>query len=226
MDLETLSCQNAGLIRNIARRYLRLCELDRAADLEDLIQAGHIGVWKAAETFDPNGGKTWTGWAGWHIQREMRALLGVASARRRADLGAVSLNAPLSGDDSDGDTIGDMLADKSLPDVFETMQQEQTCEAVRAAVARLEEPERAVIEGHELRELNYDALASETGEAAEVLKKTWRRGMNHLRRDMVLRNWWIDLQTDFYRHKGVRAFNADWTSVTEGAALWRMEHEH
>ncbi|MBR3505330.1 MAG: sigma-70 family RNA polymerase sigma factor [Clostridia bacterium] len=225
MDLEALSKANHGLICLIARRYLRLCELNRAADLEDLIQAGHIGVWKAAETFDPNGGKTWAGWAGWHIQREIRALLGVASARRRADLGAVSLNAPLSGDDPDGDTIGDMIADESLPDACEAMQREQTRETVRAAVARLEGPERAVIEWHELHGLSYGALAAETGEAAEALKRAGRRGMNHLRQDMALRAYWLDLQTNFYARKGVRAFNTSWSSVVEDAALRRIGKE-
>ena len=222
MDMEALSNANHGLICFIARRYLRLCELNRAADLEDLIQAGHIGVWKAAETFDPNGGKTWSGWAGWHIQREIRALLGVASARRRVDLGAVSLSAPLSDDELDGDTIGDMIADESLPDACDTMEQRETCRAVRAAVERLPASERAVIEGHELDELGYDALASKTGETAQALKQNERRGMYHLRQDMALRAYWLDLQTNFYARKGIRAFNTSWSSVVEDAALRRI----
>ena len=223
MDMEALSKANTGLIYRIAQRYAYFCQLDRAADLDDLMQAGHIGLWKAAETYDPNGGKTWAGWAAWHIKREMRALLGLASARRRAELGAVSLSAPL--DDDDGDTIGDMIADKSLPDACDTLARAEVRDNVRAALDRLPEIERAVIDGHELRGLDFDALADEMGEAAEALKQADRRGIKHMRQDKALRAYWLDLETRFYAHKGVEAFNRDWTSTTEGAALWRIERK-
>ena len=35
----------------------------------------------------------------------------------------------------------------------------------------------------------------------------------------------LDERTRFHAHKGVEAFNRDWTSVTEAAALWRIEQQ-
>ena len=219
--MEQLSRQNSGLIYRIARRYAHFCQLDRAADLEDLMQAGHIGLWKAAETFSPASGKTWAGWAAWYIAGEMRALLGIASARHRANLGAVSLNTPL--DDEDGDTIGDLIADASTPDICETLTQAEARENVRAAVDRLPDRERAVIDGHKLEGVPLEDVARLLGCDLEEARRALQKGMNALRRDKALRAYWLDLETRFYAHKGVTAFNRDWTSTTEGAALWRVE---
>ena len=223
MDMESLSRENAGLIRLIARRYRRLCELDRAADLEDLIQAGHIGLWKAAETFDPNGGKTWTTWAGFYIRREMRALLGVASARRRADLGAVSTSTPFYSDEPDGETIGDMLADESLPDADEQLLRDEVRDTVRAAVERLPGRVRTSVRESKLHGVTYAALAAEEGVSLNAIRQDVVKGLRALRRDKTLIR--LNMETRYYMHKGVNAYNRDWTSVTEGAALWRMEHE-
>ncbi|MBQ8953204.1 MAG: sigma-70 family RNA polymerase sigma factor [Clostridia bacterium] len=223
MDMEQLSKSNSGLIFRIACRYRRLCELDRATDLDDLMQAGHIGLWKAAETYDANGGKSWAGWAVWHIQREMRALLGVASARRRADLGAVSLNKPL--DEPDGDTLGDLLADDSLPNSCDELLRAEARQEVCAAVGRLPTLERTVIEGHRLRGLGIDQLAAALNRPAEEVRRAMWRGMNALRKDKALRSYRLDLETHFYAHKGLEAFNRDWTSTTEAAALWRIGQE-
>lgn len=224
MDMEKLSRENSGLIYTVARRFLRLCALDRAADLEDLMQAGHIGLWKAAETFDPTSGKSWAGWAAWHISVEMQALTGVRTTRRRADLSAASLNAPLVSGEADGDTLGDMIADESLPDALEGLLRAEARQEMRAAVHRLPDLERAVITGHSLRGISLEALGETLGRPAEDLQRAMWRGIYALRRDKALRAYMLDLETRFYAHKGVTAYNRDWTSTTEAAALWRIEH--
>jgi hypothetical protein len=61
------------------------------------------------------------------------------------------------------------------------------------------------------------------GMSPRQVRRLNHRAREHLFRDSRLRRL-IDLddRTRFHAHKGVAAFNRDWTSVTEGAALWRI----
>ena len=56
------------------------------------------------------------------------------------------------------------------------------------------------------------------------VRQTGQRARRWLARDWRLQRLVdLDNRTRFHAHKGVAAFNRDWTSVTEGAALWRIE---
>lgn len=83
-----------GLVVKIAKRYLPLC--DRASDFDDLMQAGRIGVLLAASTWDAEKGP-FPPWAALHIQQEMQNALGLRGTRSKAQREAVSLDAPLNG---------------------------------------------------------------------------------------------------------------------------------
>ena len=80
---EKLYEENKGLLRMMARRYARVCALDRAVSVEDLMQAGFVGLMRAAATFDPEAGKSWAGWARWHIRMEFESALGLRHGRFR-----------------------------------------------------------------------------------------------------------------------------------------------
>ena len=41
-----------GLVYHIAKQYLKVCEYDRAIDIDDLAQAGYIGLMQAVQTYD------------------------------------------------------------------------------------------------------------------------------------------------------------------------------
>lgn len=212
--MEQLSNKNAGLIHWVARRYLRLCAMDRAAEYEDLVQAGHIGLWKAAETYQRDAGKSWSVWAGWYIAREMRRAL--SSALRPV---CVSLDAPIG--DEDGDTLHDLKADESIPDSDEALLRAEVCRAVREAVERLPEDMGASVRAHRLEGVPCAALAEAAGVSADSIRKDIQKGLRLLRRDKELRALALDEQTNFYSHKSARQFQSDWTSTVEAAVLWR-----
>lgn len=93
---EELYRDNVRLLWYLARKYAPACALDRAVDVDDLVQAGFFGLIRAKETFDENKGKTWAGWAAWHVKREFEKTLGMREGRfASADAGAVSLDQPL-----------------------------------------------------------------------------------------------------------------------------------
>lgn len=62
------------------------------------------------------------------------------------------------------------------------------------------------------------------GISIEAARCISNKAMRDLRNDKAIRLMRLDQATCFYAHKGVSAFNTDWTSVTEAAALWRIDH--
>lgn len=227
---EELYEQNWRLLYHLAKRWADHCERDPAVSVEDLAQAGFFGLIKAAETFDESAGKAWVGWAAWHVYREFETALGLREGKpTRAHTGALALDAPVSVDDAEGMTFLDTLPDDSLPDIDTGALLEDLQKCVREAVGRLrhERQRRAVqmcdLEGKPLRE-----AAEGFGVSIERVRTLRSDAYKQLKQDKQLRALAddparLDELTRFHAHKGVKAFERDWTSTTEGAALWRIE---
>ncbi len=98
--------QHDGLVIKIAFRFLPL--LDRASDMEDLLQAGRLGVLLAQSTYDAGKGAFGT-WAGYYIRTEMETALNLRG-RKRPDRLAVSLDRPIQG--AEELTLLDTLPDR------------------------------------------------------------------------------------------------------------------
>lgn len=181
--------QNKGLLVMMARRYARVCALDRAVSMEDLMQAGFIGLMKAADSFDPAAGKSWSGWACWHIQMEFNSALGLRQGHfTRPHTGAAALDRPLSADDADGATAGDMLADETLPDADEAILLDELRRDVRAAVDRLKsEGQRQVVQLCKLEGWSYRQAAQRMGVSVGQAYQLFFRASNNLARDPRLR---------------------------------------
>ncbi len=222
---ESLFAQNKGLLIVLARHYARACEMDRAVSEEDLIQAGFLALVRANQTYDRSAGRSWAGWAVWHIRREYEnALCLRAGMRIQAHSGADTLDRSANADDGVDATIGELLPDDSLPDADAGLLLDELRRDVRAAVDRLEdEDERRTVQLCQLEARSCREAAQAMGMSRRQVRQLNRRARERLSRDWRLRRL-IDLddRTRFHAHKGVAAFNRDWTSVTEGAALWRI----
>ena len=222
---ESLYAQNKGLLVVLARHYARACELDRAVSEEDLVQAGFLALVRAKQTYDPSGGRSWAGWAAWHIRREYESALCLrAGARVQAHSGADTLDRSGIEDDGVAATLGELLPDESLPEADAGLLLEELRRDVRAAVARLENDD----ERHAVQLCQLEARSSRDAARAMGVSPRQVRQLNHRARERLSQDRrlcrLIDLddRTRFHAHKGVAAFNRDWTSVTEGAALWRI----
>ena len=223
---EALYAENRGLLNRLARQYEGACRLDRAVSVEDLMQAGFIGLVRAEQSFDPAQGKTWAAWAAWYVRRECEKLLGLRNGRFiRADTGAETLDRPVAGMDDSGVTLKDTLADDSLPDADAALLSRELADGVRAAVDRLESDRlRRAITLMQLEARSARAAAADMGVTPAQARRLCDQAMTRLHGDARLRALTdLDERTRFHAHKGVRAFNQDWTSVTEAAALWRIE---
>lgn len=99
--------QHDGLIYRIALRFLPLC--DRATDMDDLMQAGRVGVLLAQASYDAGKGAFGT-WAGYYIRTEMENALNLRG-RKRPDRLAISLDRPIPG--AEELTLLDTLPDRT-----------------------------------------------------------------------------------------------------------------
>lgn len=222
---EEIYAKNKGLLIEMARQYAWMCELDRAVTMEDLTQAGFIGLVRASKTFDESVGKTWASWATWQIRREIEIALGLHAGRvTRAHTGAVSLDRPLIPGNGDGETLGDLLADESAPKPDARLLLDELRRDVRDAVDRLKDDgQRRAVRLCRLEGRSYREAAADMGITPQRARRLCDRAGMRLARDRaLLRLMDLDERTRFHAHKGVAAFNRDWTSVTEGAALWRI----
>ena len=68
--LETLICENMGLVKSIALRFQ-----GRGQDMEDLIQIGNIGMMKAVQRFDENFGTAFSTYAVHMVTGELKRFL-------------------------------------------------------------------------------------------------------------------------------------------------------
>ena len=222
---EALYAQNKGLLIGLARRYAGACALDRAVSVEDLVQSGFLGLVRAAQTYDGSRGRTWASWATWHIRRSFEQALCLREGRRvQAHSGADTLDRPLDVADDGSETAGDLLEDDTLPDPDAALLLEELRQDVKMAVERLEDgDERRAARLCLLEDRSLPEVAGAMGVSLRQARRLNARACRRLSGDRRLRaRVDLDDRTRFHAHKGVAAFNRDWTSVTEGAALWRV----
>ncbi len=215
---------NRGLIQKIAYGYREMCETDIAVTVDDLAQAGYFAVTEAARTWKEAEG-SWSGWLVLHLRSEFNRALGRRNGRfLRPERGAASLDAPLSDEEADGDSMLDLMADDALPDSDESIIEEEIVRGVRAAVARIQnDRQRYIITETELKGRPYRDLAEELGISIETVRGDHNRAFKALRRDwelIALKNAHCIDPMAYYRYKSARSFQVDWTSTAEGAALW------
>lgn len=206
--------ENKGLLYHVAKRYRWACERDPAIDMDDLIQAGYMGLVAAQEAWEPSRG-SWSNVAIMYVKNAMRAALGIHGSRQRAEHGALSLDRPIT---EDGDsTLMDTLEDTALPEIDAMLIQNDLQCRVRRAVE-----DHPIVKLHDLEGQPIKAISASTGLPADKVVRERRKSFSALRRNMDLRRL-IDIDTRYYAHKGIRAFNIDWMSTTEAAAFWRIE---
>jgi len=70
---DKLIVENMGLVRKFAVRMFRQSSIP--SDLEDLIQAGSIGLGEALETYDVKVGTAFSTWAAWKIRAQIQDCL-------------------------------------------------------------------------------------------------------------------------------------------------------
>lgn len=168
--------QYQGIAYNLAREYLPYT--DNAVDMDDLLQAGHVGAIRAAASYDPSKG-TWFNWCSFYIRQEMQALCGFRTSKVDAAHSAASMDEPIN---EDGGTLAELLqADTTTPE--EDWDREAVASAVRESVGKLRFDRRWVIELLYFDGKTYAEAAEELGVTRPTISAARHEAFSDLRRD-------------------------------------------
>jgi len=126
-------------------------------------------------------------------------------------------------DEEGAGSLLDMLEDESIPDASSGLVEADRAATVRAAVERLEDRKREVMQRHYLEGQTLAKTGAGMGITKEAVRCIRNKALNDLRNDKAIRLMRLEDATPYYRRVGVSTFNTTWTSATEAAALWRIE---
>ncbi len=224
VNMAEVCTNNHGLIYHIAKRYMVACQLDRATDIDDLAQAGYIGLIESVKTYDESKG-TFSSWAAMYIKAEMRRALGLHRHEQRADQGALSLDAPTV--EGEAITLSDTI---EAPDNTEAeADYAELVQAVHAAVDALPKHQCEIVRRHDLQGQSVTTAGACCGLTASAAHNAYQQGRSRLYRDAGLRALaaahHLDQRTDWHRHVTLSGYRRTWTSSTEALAFWREERQ-
>lgn len=216
-----LLLRNAGLIAKVARCYRWALEADPVVDMEDLLEAGKAALMDAVSLWEPDRG-AWSTAAVWCLRRAMRDALGLQRADWKERAGTLSLDAPIS-EAVDGDALSllEVTPDQDAPCPEDKALSGDLIRIVRGEVDALPDAQRDVVKLIDLEGRSVLVASEQLGLDVAQVRALRAKAHRTLRHSWRLRA--LDDETRFYQHKGLKAFNSDFTSVVEGAVLWREE---
>lgn len=164
--LHSLVKHNLKIVVTIANRHI-----GQGVPIDDLIQEGNIGLFEAAQRFDPNSGARFITYASLWIRKRLNEAV-VAHGRtvrlphnqeydiykakmaghEVANLNSVEIDTPI-GDDGDT-TLGDILLN-AQPEIFDSFDKEDLKFRARKVLHTLRERDRKVIEAYFGINLDY-----------------------------------------------------------------------
>lgn len=213
-------CKHDRLIIFVAKRFLPFC--GGACDMEDLLQAGRIGVHAAMATYEPEKGG-FAPWAIYYIAREIKKALGILT---KPPLPTISLDKPF--DEEEKLTMGELIPDPA-PNPAEIAERESVAAAIRARVNRLpSETQREILRRVDLEGQSQKKAAEEIGIERGNLYQQRQNAFRRLRRDPVLvelAGRKLDRETNWHYHKTLGSWKRDWMSGTERLAFWRIRQQ-
>ncbi|MCD8381902.1 MAG: sigma-70 family RNA polymerase sigma factor [Clostridiales bacterium] len=217
-DLLPLWEQVERFVRMKAQRQAERLNGYGGVTWEDLYQAGFLAVAAAAETYDPEGGKSFPGWLVYYLSNAFAEAAGYHSQKRDPLQRADSLDRPLDGDDPEGDSLGAMIASPvdeiaALEDAAEADWQRET---LAREVARLPEKWRKALRLRYWNGQTLEQVAAAFGVHHGTIWKWERKAFRALRRskDIQAMRRYVDQRTDYYRGG---------PSPVENNVLWREE---
>lgn len=182
--------------------YRRNRDLCRSRGLEewDIKQLSYLAYASLFESYNTEEKYGYTTALGYALSRQLREALGK---------GADTLNRIASsldeiiGDEEDGRTVADLIADEDSSAPFEQIEdsseRENISKAVRAAVDKLPDQERDVISKHYFDSRTFDSISEEKGVSRTRVGQIHSSALRHLRHPKILKRLRDDLGYSSYR---------------------------
>lgn len=188
------------LASNFHRRNGDLCR-NRGLELSDLKQLSYLAFSSLFGTYDTQskeyGYNTALRYA---LSRQLREALG----RDTDTLNRITSSLDeLVGDEEDGRTVADLIADEEsttpFEDIADSSEREVITEHIREAVAELPEQEQAVIQGYYYDNKTLADVGEDMHVSGERVRQIHRQAIKHLRKPRIYRRLMNDLGYSSYR---------------------------
>ena len=182
--------------------YRRNGDLCRSRGLEewDIKQLSYLAYASLFESYNTEKKYGYTTALGYALSRQLREALGK---------GADTLNRIASsldeiiGDEEDGRTVADLIADEDSSVPFEQIEDSSERESIsrtlHEAIETLNEQEQGVINGRYFREKTFEELSQEMNISGERVRQVEARALRNLRKPKILRRLNNDLGYSSYR---------------------------
>lgn len=131
----------------LAAKYSGVMEKNAFVDMEDFIQCGYFAMLAAVEAYDPEKGYKFNSYINFKYKKQVYEMFGNVREgdRRIFPAAASSLNVTLENDGHETELL-DMLEDENAGSIEADYEKKEMQQIVRAAVGRLPELERHVIQ--------------------------------------------------------------------------------
>lgn len=185
-------------------------------EFDDLYNSGYLALVAAVDTYQPEKGMKFISWFAFFVKTAFGNAGGWTSQKNDALRRAVSLDAPIDGED-DSDPISQIVEDtgaaQDIQAVEDKIFQEQLHAALERAMQQLTVEETEAIKGKYF----------EGRELSKIEKNAVLRGMAKLKRPTGHRELlpYIEGRTPFYLRVGVQAFQRDGESSVERIVFLR-----
>lgn len=200
-------------------------------DIEDLIQAGFLGLVEAVNSYDQGCGYSFLTHLGYHLKSAFNEACGVRWNRIARDPihSARSLDMPIDAEDPEGPTLGDYLPSSCdvAAEAEERVYNEQLHEALEKLLSRLAPDAAELIRQSYFGPMGSKELAAHYGLTEKKLSARKAENMMRLRtlarqtpEGANLRRF-IDENTNFFFRVSPRSFNTTHTSATELLTMHR-----
>lgn len=221
--------QCSGWVATMAVRWHNAFDNRRGVELDDLINTGYIALAKAVESYDPSAGGGFITWLTYHLKTAFSYCYGVRTEKGRRDPinNSVSLDAPISADDPDGNTLGDIVGDpygeQGYHELEDVDYNRALREALEAALDNIDAPCADAIRRRWFDGQTQQEIAESCGVARSMIHNRERRGFSQLRYGKALR---ILKEFNPYYGTGYSAWRQTGESVQERYVIMLEQYEN
>lgn len=198
------------LCTHICMRYMPLVLINNAVSVEDLIQSSYIGLHAAVQAYDITKGAFNT-YLGYYVKKECHALLGLRGRNREEHYNSVSIDSPIECGEDEGGTLGGIIPDESIPPMDDALILNDLQREMQEALSRLSGRMQTAVKARLYDDMTLKAIGEALGMSKQAAGELITRALKQLRNEPLIKAY----ECDYYRHKGVRAFNSSRTSVVE-----------
>lgn len=154
--------------------------------MDDLMQCAFLALVGAVETFDQSAG-AFTTWYTFYLKTAFCDAYGIRTqgGRREPLNNAASLDTPISADDPDGNTLGDLVADPDGEGEYQALEDmdynQALREALEAALNTIDPPCADAIRRRWFDGQTQQEIAESCGVVPQMIHNRERRGFSQLR---------------------------------------------